>query len=113
MARRPKTPAPPPAMSLPAELTIYTVGELRPQWLAWVEQLGATARDPGDSAPVRADAVDQVDAAGLQLLMALQRSLAGRGLRLDLLDPSEPLRTGCQALGLGAWLQPAAPGVPA
>jgi hypothetical protein len=68
-------------MSLPAELTIYTVGELHPQWLAWVEQLGATARDPGDSAPVRADAVDQVDAAGLQLLMALHRSLAGRGLR--------------------------------
>ena len=113
MARRPKTAALPPAMRLPAELTIYTVGELHPQWLAWMEQMGTRARAPGGSAAVRADAVDQVDAAGLQLLMALQRSLASRGLRLDLLDPSEPLRAGCQALGLGAWLQPAAPGVPA
>ena len=113
MARRTKTPAPPPAMSLPAELTIYTVGELHPQWLAWVEQLAAAARGPNESACVRADAVDQVDAAGLQLLMALQRSLASRGTRLDLLDPSEPLRSGCEALGLSEWLQPAASGAAA
>ena len=25
-----------PLLALPAELTTYTVGELRPQWLAWL-----------------------------------------------------------------------------
>ncbi|KPF47867.1 hypothetical protein IP87_21280 [beta proteobacterium AAP121] len=93
-----ETPPPPSQpLRLPAELTIYTVGELHPQWLSWLAR-----NDP--AAAVAGDAVDQVDAAGLQLLLALQRALADRGRSLALHDPSSALREACQALGLQAWL---------
>ena len=103
MARRTKTPAPsvPPPLALPGELTIYTVGELHPQWCAWLA-LTATSGKP---ARVQADAVDQVDAAGLQLLLALQRQLSERGQALQLHAPSPVLHQACETLGLAAWLQ--------
>ena len=99
-------PAPPAAtaLALPQELTIYTVGELHPQWLAWLGQ-GAAALLPVDApAEVQAAAVEQVDAAGLQLLLSLQRALAERGRSLQIQAPSAVLRGGCEALGLGDWL---------
>lgn len=85
---------------LPAELSIYTAAELHPQWLAWVSQ-GATAhRDAlADGA-----SVEQVDGAGVQLLIALQRCLAARGCTLHLRAPSRGLRDACAALGLTDWL---------
>ena len=131
MARRSKTSAalsaaPPPAppvataLALPAELTIYTVGELHPQWLAWLGQ-GAAVRHAAVAAEVPAEvpaeiptevpaeilaaAVEQVDAAGLQLLLSLQRAVAERGRSLQIKAPSAVLRDGCEALGLGVWLQ--------
>ncbi len=89
---------PPGALRLPAELSIYTAAELHPQWLAWAAlQQGATACADGA-------AVDQVDGAGVQLLVALQRSLAARGCALHLSAPSRPLREACTALGLADWL---------
>jgi len=107
-------PVPPGAapLALPAELTIYTVGELHPQWLAWLGQ-GAAAPHAdtaaGAAAEVTAElqaaAVEQVDAAGLQLLLSLQRALADRGRSMQIHAPSQGLRGGCEALGLGAWLQ--------
>jgi ABC-type transporter Mla MlaB component len=99
-------PVPPVAipLALPAELTIYTVGELHPQWLAWLGQ-GAAAVPAEVPAEVQAAAVEQVDAAGLQLLLSLQRALAERGRQLQIQAPSEVLRNGCAALGLGLWLQ--------
>ncbi|KPF43246.1 hypothetical protein D621_19940 [beta proteobacterium AAP51] len=90
-------PPPGPALRLPAELTIYTAGELHPQWLAWL-----AASDT--AAAVEADAVDQVDAAGVQLLLALQRALAGSGRPLALHSPSAALQAACAALGLHGWL---------
>jgi len=103
MARRSKTPVASVALplALPAELTIYTVGELHPQWCAWL----ADAVKTDAPAALQAAAVDQVDAAGVQLLLSLQRSLAGHGRELQMHAPSEVLRQGCEALGLGAWLQ--------
>lgn len=86
---------------LPAELSIYTAAELHPQWLAWASRDGGARPD----ALVDATAVDQVDGAGVQLLVALQRCLAARGCTLRLLAPSRPLRDACDALGLSAWLQ--------
>ncbi len=98
------TSAPPAALTLPAELTIYTVGELHPQWLAWLgTHTGAV--DSSSSVCVQAAAVDQVDGAGLQLLLALQRSLTEHGRRLHIEAPSDVLRRGCEALGLCDWLQ--------
>jgi len=87
-------------LALPAELTIYTVGELHPRWLSWMQQGTANT-----AAEVHCAAVEQVDGAGLQLLLALSRALAERGRSLRILAPSESLRAGCAALGLNDWLQ--------
>ena len=86
---------------LPAELSIYTAAELHPQWLAWAGQ----DRDTGPDALVDGTAVDQVDGAGVQLLVALQRCLAARGSTLRLRAASRPLQEACDALGLSAWLE--------
>ncbi len=86
----------PPVLALPPELTIYTAGELHPQWLAWLER---------DTALVDGRAVDQVDGAGLQLLLSLAHALAQRGRSLQLQSPSRALAEGCCGLGLAAWLQ--------
>ncbi len=105
MARKPRTGArsapPPAALPLPPELTIYTVGELHPQWLAWL----AAAPADAPQATVNAAAVDQVDAAGLQMLLSLQRALEARGQRMGVEGASPALRDGCAAIGLGDWLQ--------
>jgi ABC-type transporter Mla MlaB component len=85
---------------LPSELSIYTAAELHPQWLAWADRRTA---EPGE-AQADGTAVDQVDGAGVQLLIALQRCLAARGCTLQLRDPSGPLRDACAALGLTRWL---------
>lgn len=98
MARRTKVLAVVP-LALPAELTIYTVGELHPQWLAWLQQGAASA-----PAEVQAGGVEQVDGAGLQLLLSLARVTTERGRALRLLAPSDVLRAGCAALGLTEWL---------
>jgi ABC-type transporter Mla MlaB component len=89
------------ALRLPAELTIYAVGELQPQWLAWLADLSTHSAAPGaDQVDVDAQAVDQVDAAGLQMLVSLQRTLADRGLRMLVQQPSATLLEGCGTLGL-------------
>ncbi|RVU49025.1 STAS domain-containing protein [Rubrivivax rivuli] len=99
-------PTPGAPLRLPAELTIYTVGELHPQWLAWLASSEPVAAVTGES-------VDQVDAAGLQLLLALQRGLADKGHSLALHAPSTALQAACQALGLQGWLAEHSPGVAA
>lgn len=97
----------PTAFALPTELTIYTVGELRPQWLA---RLVDTEAGP-DATPEAADtccvdgaAVADIDAAGVQLLLSLQRSLGARQQQLFILNPSRTLGAACAALGVGSLL---------
>lgn len=90
-----------PGLRLPAELTIYTAAETRSAWLAWLA--GETGMDEPVCA-VDASACDEVDAAGLQLLVALAHSLARRQRRLQLLQPSGPLRAACTELGLADLL---------
>jgi ABC-type transporter Mla MlaB component len=90
--------------SLPTELTIYTVGELRPQWLAWLAETPAADAAGANAFAVDAAAVAEVDAAGLQLLLSLQRSLSARQQALRLVAPSRALATACTALGLAAVL---------
>ncbi len=108
MARRTKAQAAATAAAsaplvLPTELTIYTVGELHPQWLAWLGQVGP-AHDGDAAVEVQAAAVDQIDAAGLQLLLSLQHALAALGRHCHLRDASQVLTDGCAALGLSGWL---------
>lgn len=88
-------------LRLPAELTIYTAAETRSAWLGWLA--GTSALDEPVCA-VDASACDEVDAAGLQLLVALAHSLAQRQRRLLLRHPATPLRTACVELGLADLL---------
>jgi anti-anti-sigma regulatory factor len=87
--------------SLPEELTIYTVGELQSSWRDHLAQL-TTGQTPTE---LLAHAVDQVDAAGLQLIISLDNALARHDRRLVLQDPSEPLVEAFQSMGLADWLQ--------
>lgn len=90
-------------LRLPAELTIYTAAETRGAWLGW---LADTPDGDDPVCAVDASACDEVDAAGMQLLVALAHSLDKRQRRLQLLQPSTPLRQACGELGLAAWLLP-------
>jgi len=86
-------------LALPAELTIYSVAELRRQLLAHVD---AHAED--DACRLDAGAIDQVDAAGVQLLVSLARTLAPLGRTLQLGNASPALVAACESLGLSAHL---------
>ncbi len=88
-------------LPLPAELTIYTVCELRTHWLAW---LAGVVADAGDDASIDASAVDQIDAAGVQLLAALFRSFDAKHLALRVSAASETLRSACATLGMNELL---------
>jgi anti-anti-sigma regulatory factor len=84
--------------TLPSELSIYTVGELHPQWLAWLAEEGAD-----ETLAIHGGGVEQADAAGVQLLLALAASLKKRGTALALHDASPALQQACSALGLADW----------
>lgn len=91
------------APALPTELTIYAVAGCRETFLAELDRLDA---DDTPEAPLQlpAQAVEEVDAAGLQLLIALERSLARRGRRLQLQAPSPTFAAACRRLGLHDWV---------
>ena len=86
---------------LPAEVGIYTAAELRSQWLMQLAGL------PADGACVELDGsgVEQFDAAGAQLLLALAHSLKLRGGALQIAAPSEKLVDGLRVLGLAELLE--------
>ena len=90
--------------ALPAELTIYSAAELRRQLLAHVD-----AHADAEACRIDGAAVDQVDAAGLQLLVSLARTLAPLGRTLRMGQPSAALVAACETLGLTASLIEATP----
>lgn len=89
-------------LCLPAEVTIYVVAELRAAWLDWLSALQ-------DDATVDGSRVDEVDAAGVQCLLALARSAAQRGHALRVAAPSATLRRACLSLGASHLLDEPAP----
>lgn len=81
---------------LPAELTIYSAADTARALVGWL-----SGRD--GNAPhlhVAADQVLDIDGAGLQLLLALQKTCVARGQALHLIEPSGTLEKACRALGL-------------
>ena len=88
-------------LTLPSELTIYVAAEVRAAWLDWL-----AGTDEADT--VDGSRVGEIDAAGLQCLMALAHSLERRGRRLCVADPSEALRNACRRLGASHLLAAAA-----
>ena len=96
-----------PSHSLPAELTIYTVGELRSLWLTWLAEAHAeatAANTHDDTFTVDAAAVGAVAAAGVQLLRSLSKSLDQEHPALKWRAASRPLAAACAALGASALL---------
>jgi ABC-type transporter Mla MlaB component len=83
------------ACALPAELTIYTVGESMPMYLNWLQADAAAS----DTLNVDASAVAEVDAAGVQLLISLANGLVRRDRHLQLAAPSAALVSACTLLG--------------
>ena len=94
------------SIQLPAELTIYTVGELHPQWLAAATSAQAAGGTDDERCNVDASQVQEVDTAGLQLLLSLSRLIHRQRRSLHLLNASEVLQRACTALGATALLQP-------
>jgi ABC-type transporter Mla MlaB component len=91
------------SLRLPHELTIYTAAETRTAWLAWLS--GEGVHDTGDAVcRIDGDDVDEVDAAGVQLLVALAHSLQRQQVTLQLHPVSGPLRDACQDLGVAGLL---------
>lgn len=93
---------------LPSELTIYTVGELHPVWLTWVEQVRLETETPPEDERflVDAQAVNEVDAAGVQLLLSLANALTQAQRVLQLHGASSTLARACNSLGVQALLAP-------
>ena len=93
--------------ALPPELTIYGLAALRQDLLARLPKAAkgkrTGTREPTPW-PLGASGVNEVDAAGLQLLVALAHGLEARQRRLVLNDPSTVLARACERLGLAALL---------
>jgi ABC-type transporter Mla MlaB component len=95
------------ARALPAEFTIYALAALRQEWLAWLPAASSARRPEGEAPeawPVDASAVADVDAAALQMLVALAHSVAACGKALVLAAPSASLARACEGLGLAPLL---------
>ncbi|MEI7446746.1 MAG: STAS domain-containing protein [Burkholderiales bacterium] len=90
-------------LELPRELCVPAVAALRTACLEWLDAAA-------DDAQVDASGVDEVDAAGVQLLVSLSRTLAERGRPLRLHAPSGPLRDACRTLGAQALIEAPAEG---
>jgi anti-anti-sigma regulatory factor len=92
------------ARSLPPEFTIYSLANLRKQWLASLPKGTRGKRSATKRATewtIDGAAVTEVDAAALQLLVSLSHALAVRNSTLRLAHPSGPLLKACEALGVG------------
>ncbi|WP_422010582.1 STAS domain-containing protein [Roseateles sp.] len=83
-----------PPLSIVGELTIYRALELKPLIVDEVRQRAAPCID--------LSAVEEIDTAGLQLLLLAQREAQARGVALRLLSPSAAVRDALELL----WLSP-------
>jgi len=89
-------------LTLPPELTIYTVGELLP---AMLQALSAPTSVAAENEAVTALSLDaapvtQIDTAGLQLLQALAKHCEKLALPLSFLNPSARLCAAAEAMGM-------------
>ena len=89
-----------PGACLPSDMTISAVAGLRQRWLDALQDPGAV------SGPWQVDAraVEDIDGAGVQLLLALAGLLHGAGRSLHFIQPSPALRAACAMLGVADLL---------
>lgn len=84
--------------ALPDEISIYTAATLQEQLHGWLRRARRGVMR------VDGSAVCDVDAAGVQLLVAFQRGLDARGVSLEILAPAECLCEAAATLGLAQTL---------
>jgi ABC-type transporter Mla MlaB component len=95
----------PPA--LPPALTIYSLVALKALSMEALPKPTKSRRRSSKAAaawPMESSAVNEVDAAGIQWLVALSHSLQSRHLALQLANPSQPLIDACLSMGLSSLL---------
>ena len=90
---------------LPTELNIYGVSACADQARRWLAEVDSRPLD--QALVLQADQVEEVDASGVQLLLALSISLEERGRPLQLQQPSAPLQRALRLLGAHSLLAPA------
>lgn len=83
-------------IKLPSTLTIAEAGELHAVLVEHVLAVASFSLDAGD--------VETVDSAGIQLLAAVWKSAAVKGIEIKLLDPSPALCTAVRQIGLANLL---------
>jgi len=92
-------------LTLPPELTIYTVGELLPAMLQALSAPTSVTSVAAENQAVTALSLDaapvtQIDTAGLQLLQALAKHCEKLALPLSFLNPSARLCAAAEAMGM-------------
>ena len=89
-------------LALEGEITISAAAELLLNLLSTLGELGDAA-----GAALRLDlrAVDSLDSAGVQLLLATRASLAARGQHLELAEAPPVVRDVLRCLGLGTGME--------
>jgi anti-anti-sigma regulatory factor len=95
-----------PKHALPGDVTIYAVGALQMQIEGWIEDLPQGNETALNDTPLVIDAsgVNEVDAAGVQLLLSFSKSLVARRRTLRLTNASGPLAGACDTLGVAGLL---------
>lgn len=83
-------------LELPAELTIYAVAEIRGTMLAWLARQEASALD---TVEIDAGHVNDVDGAGLQLVISLLQTLTHQRRDWRFSACSSCMRDASQLLG--------------
>jgi anti-anti-sigma regulatory factor len=84
------------AIEIGESLTIYDVPDLKTKWLA---------QGPiRETATVLGEHVKEVDCAGMQLLVSLEKWVTQYGGEITLLAPSPVLSDALQDVGLGHWV---------
>lgn len=85
---------------LPARLTVHVAETLHQDWLQILDIADMYALQ------IDAEKLTELDAAGLQLLVAFSRSLQAQSTKVTLINVSENIATVFQLTGLETWFQP-------
>jgi ABC-type transporter Mla MlaB component len=89
---------------LPSELLVYQVLGLQQELLIQLDQMITTQGVTHGSFQLLANEVAEVDAAGLQLLVALKHECANRAIHFQIDNASPSLRQACHDFGLETFL---------
>lgn len=88
-----------PVFDLPAEFTIYSVQTCHEALLNCIRDI-QSSNEPGQVLHVNAEPVMQIDAAGVQILLSLEKMHGIWSLR----NPSNAIQQACQDYGLQTLL---------